>query len=668
MKQYIKRHRKSICFFTAILLFIMLFTGTIMAKVDEHDPMIISALQQFDMPQCNLITYPFRELGWLLIKGLAYLVNGIESIVYGINQVVGGFFTTPEVQALVNKILPIVAMLLIVVIAFIGFQFMIKKQNANVLLANFLVGLLVLIGLPYAITQMYAFTIASIDYLGVGNLSIGSEIVSDGVTDVLLYDDMFTSGQSPDSLNPTNRLNADTITTIDPTELIKPGDKNLNLSHPDYYSYYLSTDSDGNTVLKETKDGLFGIDFLSNEYYRWKIDWFGIIVTLAITALALVLSGIKIARLLFELVVHQIMAQAFAITDIYGGQRMKRCLQGIVSTFITLFGCFLLLQLYTIGSAYVSANAHNIFEKIIMLAALAFAVIDGPNIFESVIGIDAGLNRITGSILGTRFITGGVRTLKHGVTAAAKTTGNIIGKSASLAGVAGGIAGGKIAGNQAVKKGADMLSETNNMDKSSKNPNGSFGSQTEQEQASKTDTNLTGANNLYQQSGQSSTVSASKPNQKSPNTNTPNEADNKINNGGIYKQSSQSSTLSAAKPNQDSPNTGTPNEADHNINNGSIYKQSGQNANASSDTAANIKNESDTKIVEAGVYNQSNQSKNQKNAGLQNQTLGGYVKESVSNRVANIPAVSSTRRAYTLSKNSQILKKNKNMKNQTKGE
>ena len=175
------------------------------------------------MPRCNLITYPFRELGWLLIVGLTWIANGLESVVYGINQVVGGFFTAPEVQAVVNKVLPLAGLLLIAVIAFIGFQFMMKKQDANVLLANFLVGLLVLVGLPYAITQMYAFTTASIDYLGVNSLSIGSEIVSNGVTDCLLYDNLFGTGQSPQSLEPTNHLSQDTIMTIDPTELIDTG-------------------------------------------------------------------------------------------------------------------------------------------------------------------------------------------------------------------------------------------------------------------------------------------------------------------------------------------------------------------------------------------------------------------------------------------------------------
>ena len=63
-----------------------------------------------------------------------------------------------------------------------------------------------------------------------------------------------------------------------------------------------------------------------------------------------------------------------------------------------------------------------------------------------------------------------------------------------------------------------------------------------------------------------------------------------------------------------------------------------------------------------GVYAQTGQTKkrqNRKTQSVENQTLGGYVKQNLSQKVATNPVVSATRRSYTLSKNSQILKKNK---------
>ena len=630
MKHFCKRYRKQLCFLAAALSFAVLCSVSVLASADSYNATVISELQQFDMPRCNLITYPFRELGWLLIVGLTWIANGLESVVYGINQVVGGFFTAPEVQAVVNKVLPLAGLLLIAVIAFIGFQFMMKKQDANVLLANFLVGLLVLVGLPYAITQMYAFTTASIDYLGVNSLSIGSEIVSNGVTDCLLYDNLFGTGQSPQSLEPTNHLSQDTIMTIDPTELIDTG-AIKNVSHPEYYENYLTTDSDGNLMLTETKDGLFGIDFLSNQYYRWKIDWFGIIATLIITVLALVLAGIKIARLLFELVVHQLMAQAFAITDIYGGQRLKRCLQGIVSTFVTLFGCFLLLQLYTIGSAYISANANNIFEKIIMLTALAFAVVDGPNIFESVIGIDAGLNRMTSSILGTRLIMGGIHSVKNGVSTVTSTVGKTIEKGAVAAGVAGGIAGGKIAGNQDVKNGADLSSALSGYENAPGNGNGYSGRFVSQQTSSSSNAD----NGNADASIPLGQVQATTPRTEGV---------------GVYTQSGQTRSQTAQTATQ-GQETG--------IDDSGVYAQSGQTR---SQTAQAATQGQETGMDDPGVYAQTGQTKkrqNRKTQSVENQTLGGYVKQNLSQKVATNPVVSATRRSYTLSKNSQILKKNK---------
>jgi len=165
-------------------------------------------------------------------------------------------------------------------------------------------------------------------------------------------------------------------------------------------------------------------------------------MTLIISALALVLSGLKIARLLYELAINQSIAFFTAVTDIASGQRLKKAIEMILGTFVILFSCFFLLQLYVIGSAYCNKNMDNVIVRLLALGALAWAVIDGPNLVERIVGIDAGINSAFKAITGTYMagktlgaISKGVRGFTRSATSKAVTAG------ATGAGVAGGIAG-----------------------------------------------------------------------------------------------------------------------------------------------------------------------------------------------------------------------------------
>ncbi len=458
MKQFLCRHKKALVLFcTVCFLMSYLMTCSVSAAMSDSD--IISTLTTFDLEPNNFIFYPMRQIGWTLAKGLAFIVNGVYDAVYSVNSVMTGFLNAQSVQDLINRVLPIAVLLFTVVLAFIGFQFLMKKQEANTLIANFLVGVIVAVALPTAIGYLSTFTQQAIGVIGQGNMELGDSILQSGVTDTLLYDPLFGTGQSPDSLTTKNNLTEESIAYMNPSELVKPGE--YDLQHPEVWKHCITTDSAGNTVVEEVSSGFFGVDFLSSYYYRWDIDWLTIFATLIITTVALLFSGIKIARLLYEIVVHQLMAQALGFLDIYSGQRLKRCLQSLIASFVTLFGCFLLLQLYMIGMTYVSQNVDNLFAKLICLAALAWAVIDGPNIFEQVVGIDAGLNSTVAALVGirsaSRIVGSAGRTASKVTRTAASAVSKVGGGAAKAASSFGGAAAGTVAGKRAAAQGANIL-------------------------------------------------------------------------------------------------------------------------------------------------------------------------------------------------------------------
>ncbi len=334
---------------------------------------------------------------------------------------------------------------------------MIKPRNFSAIAGNLAVGMVIAIGPPTLLSSAYSFTNQAISYLdsdSSGTVELLSDkILVDNITDNTMYDDEDFKSATPKYKSYYDEPKSDItkITGIDPTELVDPD----SMKHPKVWKNYVQTDKDGKQSLQGLGDGTFGfinIPIFSQHYYRWNINWFSIICTLLITAFALILSGIKIARLLYELVINQTMTQVLALLDIVTAQRLKKCLQMLLSTFVTLFSVFFMLQVYIIGMSYTS-NVSDPFLRLICMVALAWAVIDGPNLFEQLFGIDAGIHSAVRTIYGTKaagsMIAGGAALLggkgamdslrAKGITGAAKAAA---GKAGSVIGGAGGAAKG----------------------------------------------------------------------------------------------------------------------------------------------------------------------------------------------------------------------------------
>ncbi len=406
-----------------------------------------------------------RKIGWGVVTGLHWLVKGIEGVVYNINSTIGGFFRSAEVTNLQqNKIMPLTIALLSLVILLIGILFMIKPRNFTTIAGNLVIGIVIALGLPTFLSGAYDLTTQAIQFLDTNENGssaattsslLSDRILVDNITDNTMYDD--SNFQKPKNKNQYAASGSDItqIEKIDPTEVIDPE----KTKHPDVWKNKLTTDKEGKQSLSglwDGKIGLISIPDMTQYYYRWDIDWFTIISTLVITAFALILSGIKIARLLYELAINQTLTQIVALLDLVTAQRVKRCLQMLISTLFTLFAVFFMLQIYIIGNAYI-AKADNPFLRLLLMIALAWSVIDGPNLFEQIFGIDAGVHnavrtmygmKAAGSIMaGSIAFVGGKGALDSLRTKGALGTAKgAVGKAGSVVGGAGGIAAGMASG------------------------------------------------------------------------------------------------------------------------------------------------------------------------------------------------------------------------------
>lgn len=364
----------------------------------------------------------------------------------------GGFFTDPAVVDLEQKkILPIAVGLMVFMILALGVMTMIKPRNFSTIAGNMVIGAIIFWGLPAFISNAYEITNSAINALNSGSTGItqtmSDKILVDNITDNIQYD---KEGFKSTTLKQKSYFQAkgadiSKIANIDPTEVVDPG----KMKYQDIWKSTISYDENGQQSLTPLWDGKIGfasVPAFCQYYYRWNIDWFTIISTMLITAFALIMSAIKIARLLYELVIHQTLAQCLALLDVVTAQRVKKCLQMLLSTFVTLFSVFFMLQLYIIGNAYVANHAQNIFLRLILMLALAWSVIDGPNLFEQIFGIDAGVHNAVRTMYGMKaagsLLAGGVALAGgKGIMDSLKNKG-ILGTAKAAVGKVGGLVGG----------------------------------------------------------------------------------------------------------------------------------------------------------------------------------------------------------------------------------
>ena len=147
------------------------------------------------------------------------------------------------------------------------------------------------------------------------------------------------------------------------------------------------------------------------------------------------------------------MATVFAASDLTNGQRTKQVLQSIGSIYVVLVLAVLMIKFYYLGSSYISSTISNGLVKAIALIFFAFAVIDGPNIIEKILGIDVGL-RSGFQTLATMFMA--TSAVKSVVGGAGHLAGGILG---GAFGTVGGIKDGV---NNYRNERANMLNNQDN--------------------------------------------------------------------------------------------------------------------------------------------------------------------------------------------------------------
>ena len=346
------------------------------------DQQVIDILQSFDgfLIEDSLLLSGVRWFGWWIIKGLTSLVNTLEGAIRKVISLTD-FFDSPEITKLISDFKPAIFGFLALSLACVGlFIFFSKKFDRKAVPTNILLATMAILLLPVGMSKLNQLTQAGINVVYGEFKSMANETIKNNIIDVYKFDENnFTSKD----VSPKNYISKEMITSIDINESIdKSQTKNEKV-----FENKVVPKKGGGYELKRI-DGMFKID---NYYYRWKCNFWIIIISLLATAGTLGLSILKIGRLIFELAFNKVFGIFMSYLDVASGQRLKKIVQRILTLFAVMFCMALMLKIYLIFTTWISSKNLGVLE-VIMMIVVSFAVIDGPNIVEEILGVDAGLS------------------------------------------------------------------------------------------------------------------------------------------------------------------------------------------------------------------------------------------------------------------------------------
>ena len=244
------------------------------------------------------------------------------------------------------------------------------------------------------------------DYELVDKLGQDKYKISDVMVDGYDYGIFFEDDNSKDDIHEyfiNNEPNASTLTS---NQYYKPQNVSLRQYlfksyHPEVIRVY-NSEGEKTSVWyssngKTQSGAIFGIG--SNFPYRYKVEWGVMFIQLIATAVVMLLTSYKIARIIYEIVFNHFLALFFGAADLSNGQRIKEILKSIVSLLLSLLFAVVLVEFYFIVSDSAKTiqfipndETANKWMQALVQFFIAVATVKGPSVLEKILGVEGGLS------------------------------------------------------------------------------------------------------------------------------------------------------------------------------------------------------------------------------------------------------------------------------------
>lgn len=328
----------------------------------------------------NIFSWMFRHLGWYIIKFLGLLLNSCQNLV---DDVIGlnAFFYTQEIEDFISSFKPILYLVLVLSITFLGYRMIMnQKDKFSSIVNNFLIALCVVTLLPNFMMKLNKLTMSAVEATGTvsDNKILANKIIKDNVNDLLLLDAVdfdFNKLQSK------NNIPEKDILRIEINEVIT--DTN-NLKNKELFRKKIAITEEGQTEATDLSKGFLGVG--DEHYYRYSINFFTIMITLLILSATFITTSLKIAMIIFKLPFYEFFAFVASFSDLSTGQRMKKAITIILSLFLTFFLTMVIFKFYIMSTSWISNNTKGILYLIMMIASSLVVIIESPRMIQSVLG------------------------------------------------------------------------------------------------------------------------------------------------------------------------------------------------------------------------------------------------------------------------------------------
>ena len=412
------------------------------------DSQIIDILSQDFFNLTGFITPIFRAIGWGLIKLMASLSNKIEGIVNKIYSL-NGFFSSKYIDELLHNLFPIIWGILAISILFLGFQIMFNRDfKIDGVIKNTLIAFSIILILPLGMSHLSKITNTAINGLKSEYKFSANKIIKENVYDLYYLD----STNFKQGLTINNRFSTEDICNLNINEEVDTS----KVKNKDVFSSKIGIDVNGKKTKDSLEKGMFNL--FDENYYRYSFNFWTILLIIGCTTFTLIITSIKIARIIFELGFVKLFGVLYAVSDISTGQKNKEIIRCVVSNFIILFIISLLLKLYLLFSTWASQSSEGLVQ-IILLIGGSLAVIDGPNIIERILGIDSGVKDGWSTMVGLNSTFDTISRINGGMK---NVVGGVINKASSLGSGAIGMVNGFKEGIKSLEEQMDGDSNLSN--------------------------------------------------------------------------------------------------------------------------------------------------------------------------------------------------------------
>ncbi len=397
----------------------------------------------------NIISSFFRWLGWAIAKfliSLASLCSTLYDKVFGFVD----FSSSPQIQTFADEWQPVLVGIICLSLFFVGLILILSRDKRPKVMLNIFIFVFIVTCSTYVFSQLNSLLVAGKDAIIEDSGGIVGSTVADNLFDLVYIENNLDGGlASLPGQGTANSADYPRVDSIDEHALLfldintvlnyRTDQYDFSDNSKEIIKYEIITKGDGTKELQEVYNG-FGwnsaddSDLFNGFVYRYKADWFPLYLSLFGMVLVFFFMSYKVVRLLFEIGVFRILALVTS-ANLAGGRKILGVLDAIKNSYIVLLVTCVLIRLYELAINFISSDAslaeHTVLKGILIIF-VSLAVIDGPNLIQSLFGIDAGLSAGIGHVMaGYSFGRAAVGTVTGAARGAARIGRGIAGSVAS---------------------------------------------------------------------------------------------------------------------------------------------------------------------------------------------------------------------------------------------